>query len=438
MKDADALLDWLASRPSVDGVDVIGWRIEVARSEAIRVGIRDGRLGGPYEAPGVASRLAGSLDLHWSDGRLTRTRLDRRDVADPAGSVSAWRATSAVERYRPPIAAPASLPKVQVHDPSLAQAVAEEPSRLLSLLRRAQEAARAGRVRRLDAVLRASVGPRIVRTSAGFACGWHETALSMEVWIDEVASAAFSMRRLPTDGELERLLADALTRGAQLRHETPLPSGARGVLFMPGAVDALLGRFFLPNLSGRAMLEGRSAFSRADLDSRRLVLADDLGLVVDTTLPFELATSPCSPDGVPAERAVLVEAGRLKAPILDVATAPEMAHPPTPAPRGRPYLLLVSERPQDDIASGLERLGDGAIVRELPGLHTQSAQRWTYALVVPDAQAVVGGVPGGRCAIRISGNLVEHLQSPSTRLSRVAGEANPALIVLDGVKIEPS
>jgi hypothetical protein len=81
-------------------------------------------------------------------------------------------------------------------------------------------------------------------------------------------------------------------------------------------------------------------------------------------------------------------------------------------------------------------LGDGVIARELPGLHTQSSQRWRYALVLPDAQALVAGVPAGRCPVRISGNLLDHLAAPTTRLVRVSGELNPALVVVEGIRVD--
>ena len=98
--------------------------------------------------------------------------------------------------------------------------------------------------------------------------------------------------------------------------------------------------------------------------------------------------------------------------------------------------MLRSGRDAPDIEHAVEHLGDGVLVRDLPGLHTQSSQRWRYALVLPDAQAVVSGVPRGRCPVRVSGNLLDQLASPSTRLFRVRGERSPALLVADGLRID--
>ena len=53
--------------------------------------------------------------------------------------------------------------------------------------------------------------------------------------------------------------------------------------------------------------------------------------VVDTTVPLELPTAPCSPDGIPAGRVSLIAGGRLASPVLDLVTATALGRAPTPA-----------------------------------------------------------------------------------------------------------
>jgi len=232
------------------------------------------------------------------------------------------------------------------------------------------------------------------------------------------------------------LLDDAVERGRLLRQEDGLPPMARGAIFMPTAAEALLGRFFPGALAGRSIVDGRSPFTRADLDGCRRILRPDLSLVVDTTLPFALATGPCSADGVPGGRVMLVDDGRLAAPIVDLAVAHELGRPPTPSPRGRPLLVLDTRLAWLDLDEALALLGNGVVVRDLPGLHTQGAQLWSYALVVPDAQTVRAGALGGRASVRLRGNLLAQLNAASTRLVRIPGELNPALLVVDDLGLE--
>jgi predicted Zn-dependent protease len=402
--------------------------------------MRDSRLGGAYEGPGSSQRLAGSLELHWSDGRLSSVGLDRRAVLDPRSELDGWRSAAFSERggRLPPIVGPTVLPRVETVDPSVVAAVVDDPSLLLARLDRLRSRVLAGGISRIDGTLRASRGVRAVRSSRGFAAEWQETTCSVQLWADEVAHAGYSRRALPSTPDLDRLADTVVRLAPRLRAQQSLPANARGVIFAPGVVDELLGRLLLPNLGGRAIRDGRSPFTRADLDARRPIMRPDLDLVVDTTLPLELATAPCSSDGVPAGRVALIEGGRLTSPVLDLATATEFGRPATPAPRGRPAALLTSSAPVCALDEALVILGDGVMVRDLPGLHTQQARRSRYALVAPDAQVVQRGEPGGRCAVRVAGYLLDHLIQPSTRLVRLSGELGVGLLVLTGAELLPA
>jgi predicted Zn-dependent protease len=434
------LAAFLSAEPASDGAAVVGWRFEVADGSSLRVGIRDSELGGPYEGPGVALRLGGSLELHWSDGRLTRASADRRALTDPRSLLDEWRATAFLPRdgNLPPLAEPAQLPIVEVFDPELAAAVSGDPSTILTLLAGVGTAARRAGATRTDAVFRASRTQRTVATSRGFRADWEETASGIDLWINEVGGASFERRALPSPERIEQLGADAVALASQLMRAEPLPAGARGVLFSPAAVDALIGRFLLPNLLGRSIRDGRSLYTRAELAARQKVLREDLDLVIDTTLPFELATAPCSAEGVPAGRVKLIEGGRLASPVVELETAADLGYPPTPRPRGRPHALLESTLPSLEWDQALALLGTGIVVRDVPGLHTQPTRRAAYALVTPDAQAVRNGLSGGRCAVRLAGSLTDHVSHPSSRLVRISGVTGCGLLVLDGVELLPA
>jgi predicted Zn-dependent protease len=234
------------------------------------------------------------------------------------------------------------------------------------------------------------------------------------------------------------MVSEVTVLASQLRQVRALPASARGVLFAPGVVDELLSRLLLPNLAGRAIRDGRSPLTRADLEAGRGLIRPDLSLSIDTTLPLEPATAPCSSEGVPAGRVSLIASGRLVSPVLDPATAEDFGLPPTPSPRGRPTVLLTSHAEPLAYEVALSLLGSGVVVRDLPGLHTQSARRWSYAVVAPDAQVVEDGRAGGRCAVRVAGNLLDHVNRPSTRLVRMSGELGVGLLVLTGAELLPA
>jgi hypothetical protein len=436
----DALIHLLDSRPTVDGATVAGWRLQVVEGQSLRAGVRCSRLGGPYVGPGVANQQSGSLELHWSDGLLTRAGLDRQAVCDPASELAAWRAEAVTERSGrlPPLAGPTVLPEVQVFDPSIADAVATGAKTGLSWLRQLTDGVTATGIRRVDAVARIGVSVRTVATSHGFRADWRETSCSLDLWADELAEASYGRRCLPSQDDLARLVDQVTALAPKLAMDQTMPMKARGVLFMPSVVQELVGRLLLPNLAGRAIRDGRSPFSRADLDAARSIVRSDIDLVLDTTLPFALATAPCSSEGVPAGRARLIAGGRLVSPMLDLEMAGEFGLPPTPAARGGAAAVLTSTLPVLECDDARAALGDGVVVRDLPGLHTQQPRRSTYALVAPDAQAVVSGVAGGRCAVRLAGNLLSHLTQPSMRLVKVPGDPRAGLLVVGDVELLPA
>ena len=427
----DGLAAFLAQRPVADGARVVGWRFELADGHVVRLGMREGRLGGPYEAPSASTRLSGSVELRWSDERVTRATL-RRDVLDdlPNG-LAAWRAEAYPARLVAPLPPPAACPDVETFDPSVSALAGDRPDGLVDVVR---DVARAVAERGIDAAdvsLTAGTTTRRVATSAGFDACWSDTAYTLDLSADELHGDGYARRRLPRDAELARLIANVAETVRALRREDVLPDRPRGVLYAPSAVDALLARFLSPNLEGRAVLRGQSRFGPEGFQAGLAVLRPDLDLVVDTARPFELGTAPCSAEGVPAGRVALIRSGRLVTPTLDRERAAQMGRPPTPAPRGPPSLLLETSDRDVGVDAALQVLGEGVLVRSLLGLHTQPARRGEYAVVVPAARVVRGGRLGGRAAVRLRGNLFALLAAPDTRLVRFPDCTTPGLLALD-------
>lgn len=434
----DRLRVFLAGSPGVDGAEVVGWRFELSEGQTVRVGMRAGRLGGPYDAPSASARLGGSIELRWSDEQVTRASLRRDMLDDPPNQLAAWRTEAYPTGLIAPPAPPTTCPAVQTFDPDVAALAGDRPAGLVDAV---LDVARALSERGIDAAdvsLTAGATARRVATSGGFDAGWDETAYGLELSAEELHGDGYARRRVPRDEEIARLVADAAATVRALREADALPSEPRGVLFTPAALDALLARFLGTNLDGRAVLRGQSRFTPDDVRSGLAVLRPDLDLIVDTTLPFELATAPCSGEGVPAGRAALVRGGRLATPLLDRERAARLDLSPTPTPRGRPSLLLETSEPELDVGTALRALGEGVVVRSLLGLHTQNARRGDYALVVPTAQVVRGGRRAGRASVRVRGNLFALLAAPEARLVRFPDSTTPGLLALDRLGVMPA
>ncbi|MCC6173745.1 MAG: hypothetical protein IT305_00445 [Chloroflexi bacterium] len=485
---AETLADVLSAGLATGGASVTGWRFEVHEGQSVRVGLRHGSLGGPYVTPAAAARLSGSLELRWSDGAVSRAGLDRAALLAPTDRLDEWRAAAFEPRWLAPLPGTRALPTVQTHDPFIANLVTGDIAPLFSVLAGAadrlarggdssrthsasggeatrldlenacrplgrvegetecsengwsvhtQHSARPREAERVSGSVVVGAGRRVVRSSAGFHAAWAETRCALDLGMDDLTGEQFASRRWPTDAELAVLLEELTVRSAQLAVEDDLPAGECGVVFAPAAFEALLRRFLMPNLDVRAMLEGRATFSLDDVRAGCQVAAPAVSIRVDTTVPYGLATSPCSSEGIPAGCIDLVSEGRLRHPLVDPGVARPAGFAPTPVPRGRPCLIASSDSALDSLEAACSMLGTGVVVREVMGLHTQDARRGSFSLLVPDAQVVRLGRPGGRVAVRVSGRFFLDLLSPGTALVRFRQSLSPGLLVRSDVTVEP-
>ena len=429
MSLAEALASRLSDGPSCEGAEIAGWGFELAEGAALRAGLTNGTLGGPYEPPGVLLGIGGWIDIRWSDGLRTLGTVDRLAVDELEDRLASWRATAYRDPWAGPLHPPCVYPRVETHDPSVEAMVSGDPQALFDVLGRARTALEARGLGQIEAKVGVGSGRRWIRNSSGVCVEFAETSFGLQVSADELYSDTFSKRRAASATEASALIEDVARTAAELRRDDHLPRADVPVLLAPAVVERFLGRFLGTNLGGRLVIDGHSAFSREDFVGRRPILREDLDLIVDTTLPLELATSPCSAEGVPGGRVALVAAGRLATPMADLKQARRGGFPPTPAPRGSPTLLLEAAEAPLGLEAALTTLDPGLVVYFVMGVHTQNARTSEYSVAAPQAQVVRQGIRGGKTAVRLGGNFLGQLRDPSSILVRFPGRHNPGLLV---------
>jgi PmbA protein len=432
----DRLATELAARPRLDGVELVDWRFSLSVAWALRAGLKDDQLGGPYEPPAAAQGTAGRLYARWSDGSVSHGDLDVDVLEDLPERLAEWRSNAFVDADAPEILAPAPLPTVQTADPAVERLVEGVPGPLLELLARARRELAAAGLGRLQAEASASRGWRWVLNSRGLRVAVPETGASCAVSAEELHWAAFGKRRLPTEAEVQALLDELVRVTPALRDSAEPPAGLRPVLLAPDLAMSLVGTYLVGNLSGNRVVNGRGAFTLDDFAAGRQVARPDLELWVDSTLDLEGAASPVSSEGVPGGRAAIVEQGRLVRPLVGLKYAGRAGYPPTPVPGGSPGFLLrgsAAWRPVDAVRA------EPDVALELCsvlGLHTQDITSGHYSLVAPRALVLQAGRPRGRAKITIGGSFFDHLLDPRTELVAYPGELNPGLLVWTNVQAQ--
>jgi PmbA protein len=433
---ADDLAALLDARPERDGARVEAWRFELAEGEALRAGMKGGTFGGPYEPPALLAGVGGWVDVRWSDGMTTLASLDRLAADALADRPGAWRAVAFRDRWPAPIPEPLPCPPVPTADPRIEESMLGDPAPFFETLGRARRVLSAHGSGQIDASVGAGRGRRWILNSAGLRVEYPETSYTLNVSADELYWETYAKRRLPTAEEAEALFERVARTTAQLRRDDTLPYADVPVLLVPSVFEAFVGRFLGANLNGRTVVNGHSAFTLDDFREGRPIVREDVDLFVDSTLPLEMAASPCSGDGVPGGRAALIRAGRLVTPTLDLKHAHRVELPPTPSPRGQPTLLLEPAAPAVDVESALAGLPAGLIVHFVMGLHTQDATRGEYSVVAPQAQVVRGGVTGGRVKVRLAGDFLAQLRDTGAAFVRFPNGHNPGLMARCDVVLE--
>lgn len=427
---AEELARRLDRPPQVDGAAVVGWRFELGAGHSLRVGLKDSRLGGPYEPPGFALGIGGSVYLRWSDGLVSHGIVDASALEEFDDRLATWRGSAYEDPWAPEILPPQPLPEVVTADPRVEALVAGAPDPLFAPLAQALDRLRSAGIGQVDAGAGAGAGRRYVYSSTGLRVEHPESSYSFWVSGDDLYWRGFQKRRLADAGEQEFVIEDVVATVPALRVDDTAPSGVLPVLLATGVFEGFLGAFVEANLSGSAVVHGTSAWTLDDFRSGRQVLRDDLDLVVDTTLPLEPGSSPVSAEGVPGGRVALVERGRLATPLLDLKYARRAGLPPTPLPRGHPGLLV---RPVGGaLPSAGELIGAidlGLLVYSVMGLHTQDRTTGDFSLVAPQARVIRAGQPGGKVKAVLAGNFFQVLRDPANRFATFPHELNPGLLM---------
>ena len=430
----EALAERLTARPSVGGAEIVGWRFSLTVGWALRAGLRDDELGGPYEPPAAAQGTSGRLYARWSDGTVSHGDLDPAVLEELPARLAEWRANAYVDPDAAAIPPPAPLPLVQTADPNVADLVEGHPLPLLELLGRTRRELATAGLGRLQAETGAFHGRRWVFNSLGLRAQVAETSASFAVSAEELYSAGFGKRRLPRDHEVAALLSDVAAITPLLRTTVEPPSGSQPVLLAPNLAMNLVSSYLAGNLVGSRVVNGRGAYTLGDFRAGRQVARHDLDLLVDSTLDLEGAASPISAEGVPGGRAKLVRRGKLVRPLLDLKYAARTGYPPTPVPGGSPGFLLQSAAPWPGVAEARTGLASGLELFNVLGLHTQDVTAGHYSLVAPRALVFRGGQPTGRAKVTIGGSFFAHLLDERTELVAYPGELNPGLLVWTNVQ----
>ncbi|MFZ3132997.1 MAG: metallopeptidase TldD-related protein [Desulfosporosinus sp.] len=420
--------------PRKEKLRLADWRILVHESEAMSLGIKDNSPGSVYTPPSYRQGENGEVFLIWADGKCSQAMVQVRSHDDREywqQELEQWRQASYADPDAAHIPSPEPLPLVAVEDRAIQEVIAGDDQVLFDQIGRwlTDKPSNA----KLQGSIQMAWGYRHVRTSTGLAVTYQQSQFIEWFSFDSLIGGGFAKRRLSRPKEQEELWARALNL-YEAMHDVAPPVGTRTqVILAPSLTEDMLGQFILPNFSGDRVIEGQGAFPKESFLEHILVFHPHFSLLLDPLRPLELGSYLVTPEGVPADRTVLVRDGKLQTPFLRVKDSVRWGTRPTAIPQGTAglYLKHKAEVPWAEALQGVE---DGVLVLTVLGLHTQEAVSGSYSLSAPHSLRILKGQIVGKTDVKLSGNFLADLAAPTTMTAESDLDTHPYLMITTGVQ----
>jgi PmbA protein len=349
------------------------------------------RIHQPQDITELTVSIKAVVDGHAA--RAATTRLDRvAETAVTAAALARGRAAAAGRPGHTTVAAPGPVPELVLwHDDTAAFDAAERVALAGRAMRGSAEAggSAAGMIGRAATQI-------AVATSTGVAVHAEATEASGSLtvtvqdgtahWVDLHRSAA----ALDASDAIDRAIRRALAG----RGRIPMPDGEWTVVLGPQAAGELLE--FLPHVgfSGELAASGVGVWAAgpgARVASELVTVGDDALAEVGLPIPFDF-------EGTPKQRVPFLHAGRVGAPVTDLATAAALAdrvhggrstghahiaREEVPSPVAANIVMAAGSTPEQELIAGVER-----------GVYVE---RFWYTRLVDRQASTITGVSRDAC-----------------------------------------
>jgi PmbA protein len=434
---ADQMVELLekASQGRYTGVPKIrGWRFDVSEGRSTNLKIVDNKLGGVYGPATARDSLGGGVYIIWEDDKRSNASIDRRTIEEFEENLKIWRASAFSDERAPEILEPQPIPEVHLFSPEILELIDGKTDIFFEILKQGDSDLRKGGVEFVDAGAGASYGVRYLRNSKGLNVHYPATYFSFSFSADSIYGNGYSKRKMPPEGEVERIIKDVKETTALLKQTgkfTPDPKGTRVLLEM-GVADSFMGNYVAGNLSGSAVANKQSAFQLEDFETAKQVVRQDISLFIDGLRDFESSASRLTSEGIAGGQGYLIQNGKLVTPYLDLKYAGITGFKPTPA--GGRYTLVEGER--KEFAQMIKDTNSGLLVYGVLGMHTQDTTSGRFSLSAPRTLVIEDGELKGKVKVTISGNFFDLINSPETAFAWDENEDDPAIALTCNVIVE--
>ncbi|NLP17577.1 MAG: TldD/PmbA family protein [Firmicutes bacterium] len=275
---------------------------------------------------------------------------------------------------------PSGLPELKLYDPTIVETPVEEKIRLAAAIEEAAFAADPRVIKTERATYGDTVYEVAIANSRGLDVNYKGSFCGGSVWVvakeNDDTQTGSGMDYVLNFADLKpESIGQEATEEAVAMLGAKRVSSQRVPIVMPPRVATQFLGVLAPALSGEAVQKGRSLLAGK---LGKVVASDIVTLIDDGTLSQGLNSSPVDGEGVPTDRTVLIEGGRLQTYLHNTYTAAKdgiisTGNASRPSYRGTPEIgpsNLYLESGGSSQGELLQDISQGFYLLEVLGMHT--------------------------------------------------------------------
>lgn len=398
--------------------EIKDWLFDFHEGHSLKLGLRDSELGGPYKPPSTAEIYGGGahdegkIYIKWTDGSVSKGKINAQTFENLNKAIENWKGASYFDKDAAEVIEPQPIPDVKIMDGRIKDTVYGDSSYLFETLKDYMERMKQKQyVKTLDGWVAVSYVTNTIRNSRGMNHVFDSTKCDIAFIVNDSVGYQYLKRKLPWKKNLNHLVKAINFAMSHRDKKADFKGGMVDVILIRDEINAFVNTFILENLDGSNVANESSAYSLHDFSGGRQVFREDINLVVDGLRKWSKDTSPCTMEGVPSRKQMLIANGKLVTPELDLKYSRKLGMPPTPPGE----IVLDVEKKYHSLMEMIKDTEKGIFVAHFLGMHTQSPKEGDYSLPIVlgfliEEGKIKGAIEGGVMA----GNFFKDLNDPKT------------------------
>jgi len=383
--------------------DIADWRFVITEASMLEVGMKNNELATPYTPPTQKSGLKGGIYIVWKGGNVSTSSIEPHQFNELEKNLDEWKNDSYNDPNAPEVLQPTTYPDVKVYSKDVADML-HDPSYMFEVIDLLSSKVEGKGISYINAQVRATLSEQWIKTSTGIDVNYPSTSLGFYFSVDSQVGEGDDSRKVITLDRIGKLADRVISDYGAFKNKTDLPEKELEVLLHPGITGQMIGMFLWGHMSGSAVAQNKSRFTKEDFENKKKVADDKLSIILNALEDYDTGSVPCDGSGIPGGRHVMLEKGRLCKPELGVKWSKELGMEPTG--EGSTYVQADGSIPMEDMVAGMK---EGVLIQSVIGMGSQDRSRGDYSVPTNIMFYIKDGKRVGDAKTVLTGNFFDDL-----------------------------